>query len=129
MPGRTRLPDRASLHLQAVAVDEEPLRRGAEVIERRPREPEARERCRLGPVGRGERELTDDATLVGDERDELAHAVRVDAEDEEETTPERLGELDLPERRIARDPPATPDAVRPDEGRADLVPGPEDEDV
>src|SRR5207237_5902496 len=120
----------SSVHLQVEAVDVHPAGCGAEAVERRPDEPEAGERRRLGPVGGVDAEGALQAAVAEDEHEEVVPGLRVRTDDDDDATAEQLRELDLPERRRAHDPPAALGAAAGDFGDSRLGgPGSEDDEL
>src|SRR4249919_39975 len=118
--GRTGV-DPTSADVQVEAVDECAGGARAELVQRSANEPEATERCGLGPFGGLGGEAIDEILTPEDQRDELGRRVRVHTNDDEESLPEGLGDLHLAEGRLALDAPGASDASTADERDEKLV--------
>src|SRR5436190_23929587 len=108
-------------HLQVEAVHERTGLRRAQPIETPARETEARERRGLGPGAGRDREALDEPTGSEDEHDELVAFVGVRAHDDDEAVAMRFGQLDLSERRLARNAPRLHRGVAAELGKAQLA--------
>src|SRR5947207_1759554 len=98
-----------------------PGRRRAPPREAPARATEARERRGLCPGAGRDREALDEPTGPEDEHDELVAVGGVRAHDDDEAVAMRFGQLDLSERRLARNAPRLHRCVAAELGKAQLA--------